>query len=159
MTLIAAVDEELRDGINADGGGGTGGVVTTYDVTLPERYFTKYNRDKRPVPKVNIKIINIADGIIEFSWVTSYISKFYSYRVWVSENNILDLFGGGIISKEAQKVFETNDPHRNYFKVGEVDMTKSYYIAVGVTTMEGLTGYNQFIYEPPEADEEAGDNP
>jgi hypothetical protein len=157
MTLIAAVDEELRDSvINTDGGGGTGGVVMTYDTTLPERYFTKYNRDKRPVPKVNIKIINIADDIIEFSWVTSYISKFYSYRVWVSENNILDLFSSDSISKEARKVFETDNPHKNHFRVDGVDMTKPYYIAVGVTSMEGNTGYSQFVYEPPEIDDETG---
>jgi len=51
----------------------------------------------------------------------------------------------------ARLVFETNNPHERSFRISVEDTTEtSYYIAVSVTTMEGLTGYGQVIYRPEE---------
>ena len=148
MKLIAAIDEELKrlGTEDNDGGGGTGGVAMTYDTTLVERYYTPYNQQKRPLPQVRISIARLDDvipDVLEVTWKTSYISKFFSYKLWVSKTPILV---NGKISPDAKVVFSTHDPHERSHRL--TDTEESYYIAVSVTTLEGLTGYDQVFYEP-----------
>lgn len=156
LALIKQVDDEIEDAINdeEDGGGGTNGFVMTYDTTLPNRYFTPYNFDKGNVPTVRGVIQAVTDTTIEVAWKTSYISEFLHYRVWVSDEPVLDLYGGKQkIPKGLRPVYTTKDPHEALCRIEDLEPGTAYYVVVSATAKTGLTGYQQLEAQTLDTDD------
>lgn len=160
MKLIAQVNDEYQDWLEDDGGGGTGGVVQSYNITLSDRYGTRYNFENAAVPSVILYIGDVTDNSVEFWWSVKNISRFYRYKVYVSKEPIVDLYNlKAHIAEGAKLIAEIKDIHQLRCRVTGLDPKSTYYIAVQAVNMATLSGYAQAQIETgPFETEEGGED-
>lgn len=139
MKLIQQVNEEY-DKYMEDDATGTGNTMTSYDVLLPNRYGTRYNYEKGVVPVISLYVGDITKDSIAVYWRT-HTSRFANYKLYLSEEPILDLFK--VSDKVVIKPLEViTDVHQQCFRFEGLKPLTAYYIVVSVTEMSSLTGYS-----------------
>lgn len=158
MKLVAQADKEYSDWL--ENGGSDNGVVKSYKVTLSDRYSTRYNFENSAVPKVSVYVGAVSDTAVEFWWKVKDLSRFYRYKVFISENPIVDMFNlSDHIDDKATLIAEIKDIHQTRCRVQSLEPEKTYYLAVQVIDMTTLSGYaqTQFTTQPlVEGDENGG---
>lgn len=153
MALIKQADDEYEDWL--ENGGDGNGTVKSYNVTISDRYNTRYNFENAAVPKVVLYVGNITSDSVEFSWKVSNISRFYRYKVYISDKPIIDLFNlKSHIVEGSKLVAEIKDIHQVRCRVTGLNPKTTYYIAVQAVNMASLSGYAQYTLETEDVDTE-----
>lgn len=146
MKLIAQVDSEYKDWL--ENGGTDNGVVKSYSVTLSDRYSTRYNYEHAESPTVTLYVGTITEDTVEFWWSVKNLSRFSSYKVYVSKNPIVDLYDlKSHISSEAKLVTEIKDIRQLRCRLTGLEQKTKYYIAVQVIEMSTISGYAEVQIE------------
>ena len=155
MKLIEQADKEYEDWL--DNGGSDGGTVTTYNVVVANRYFTRYNYENAPTPKVILYTGEITSDSVEIQWTTKNVGRFKHYKVYASKEPIVDLYNTDrVVSSDAKEVFSTEDIHKNMCRVDGFDPDTIYHIAVEVASLSGVKGYFEIAVqtlESPDTDQ------
>lgn len=149
MQLIQQADKEYQDWLEESGL--AGGILTSTDVLLSKRYFTRLNFNKGRIPVVSLGLSDITDTTVDVSWSVR-LSRFYRYRVWVSENPIVDLFiFPNPVSSDAKLVATITNVHQRRCRIQGLKPETKYYVAVAAVEMSTLTGYAQEEFETMES--------
>lgn len=139
MKLIEAVDKEYNQ-YNEDGGAGTRNTLTSYDVLIPDRYNTRRNYEKGVVPTLSLYIEEVTDTTIEISWSVR-LSRFSNYKVYVSQNPILDEYNlKNPVAEDAKLVATILNVHQNRCRIEGLNPNSVYTIMVSATERSSLTG-------------------
>lgn len=142
MKLVAQADKEYADWL--ENGGSDNGVIKSYKVTLSDRYSTRYNFENTAIPKVSVYASAVTDTIAEFWWKVKDLSRFYRYKVFISENPIVDMFDlTNHIDEQASLIAEIKDIHQTKCRVTNLKPDTLYYIAIQVIDMSTVSGYAQ----------------
>lgn len=152
MRLIAQVDKEYGDFLK-DGGGAWQGhnTLSSFDVLISDRYATKRNFEKGARPAPLLYILDVTENSVEVSWSVK-VSRFSSYKVFVSEEPIVDEFNTtGAISSSAKLVAEIRNVHQTKCRIEGLKPDTDYYVAVSVVEKSSLVGYAQEFFStlPP----------
>lgn len=154
MKLIAQIDDEYDDWLE-NGGEDSLGTVKSYNVTISDRYGTRYNFENAAVPTVKLYVGNITENSVEFKWTVSNISRFFSYKVYISTEPIVDLFNlKNHIAESATCVQTIKDIHQTSLRITGLEPNTTYHIAVQATNMATLTGYAEVVIETLSDEEE-----
>lgn len=149
MKLIAQADKEYQDYL--DNGGAGSNTLSSYDVLLPNRYYTLYNYEKGVTPAPSLFAEKVSETSVDLMWRVK-MSKFYMYRVYVSESPIVDLhlLGNHILS-DSTLVTTIRDVHQTRCTVEGLEAGKTYHVAVAAVEKSLLTGYSEIVIETPPA--------
>lgn len=153
MKLIEQVNGEYKDWLE-NGGEDPMGTVRSYSVTLSDRYRTRYNFENAAVPKVTLYLGKVTDTSVEFQWTVKNISRFFSYKVYISEEPIVDLHNlKSHISEKAKCVQTIKDIHQTQLRITGLVPNTPYYIAVQATNMANLQGYAETSFATESGDD------
>lgn len=157
MKLAEQADKEYSDWLET-GGEDPMGTVTTYHVTLSDRYNTRYNFENAAVPKVKLYAGNITESTVDISWSVKNISRFFSYKVYVSTEPIVDLTNlKSHIAESATCVQTIKDIHQTALRITGLMPNTKYYVAVQATNMATLKGYAEYFFTTSEHSEGGDD--
>ena len=153
MALAKLADEEFSSWLQ-NGGDDATGTVTSYSVTLSDRYNTRYNYENAAVPKVKLYIPEVTNDSVTITWSVKNISRFFCYKVFVSKEKIVDLANAkSHISESALCVQTIKDIHQTSLKITGLDSDSEYHVAVQATNMATLTGYAESTFTTSEQEE------
>lgn len=153
MKLAEEAGKEYDDWLENGGEEGALGTVTTYHVTLSDRYNTRYNYENGVVPKVTLYALSITSNSVEIFWKVKNLSRFKKYKVYVSSEQIVDLYNvSSHISKEAKCVQEISDIHQSMIRITDLNSDTEYHVAVEVIDMSGHKGYAEIVITTTEGD-------
>lgn len=146
MKLAELADKEYADWLE-NGGEEPTGTVTTYHVTLSDRYNTRYNYENSPIPKVYIQLDNVTNNSVDVSWKVKNISRFFNYKVFISKEPIVDLTNlVSHISDKAKLVHTIKDIHQTALRISGLEPSTKYYVAVQATNMASIKGYAEYFF-------------
>lgn len=159
MELIQQVTGEYRE-FKEDSESGN---LQSIEVLLDDRYYTRRNYDLAEKPIVAFKIDSIGEDYVECTITESRSKKFHSFRVYISEETILDKYSSEIINPKATLVETIHNIHRDKFRVSELESGKTYHLVVAITEMNGLITAKEIVFDtliedPLETTEEPLDN-
>lgn len=146
MKLAEAAGKEYDDWLENGGEEGALGTVTTYHVSLSDRYPTRYNYEQGLVPKVYLYVLNITSSAVEVFWKVKSLSRFKRYNVYLSNEVIVDLYNvSSHISESAKCVQGITDIHQNMLRITDLQPETEYHIAVEVQDMAGHKSYAELV--------------
>lgn len=154
MTLVEAASKEYEQYLE-DGGAG-GYALTSHNVTLSERYYTKYNYENGLAPALSLFLKEVGTDYVEIEWKAQSPSHFKHYEVYVSDTPIVDLSNlEKHISPDAQKVATIKDYHQRSCKIKGINemICNQIYIAVVAEQMNLRKAYSQIVLENSESGE------
>lgn len=150
MKLIAQADDEYEKYLE---NGGLNNTLSSCDVRLSDRYYTRYNIEHGIIPNVTLRVDRITDTTVELSW-NARMERFHSFNVYISSNPIVDIYSlKSKISDDSMKVATITDSHQNRCRIEGLTPNTSYYVAVSAVEMSGITGYRQIEIITAEATE------
>lgn len=147
MKLADEARQEYENYVEDASSGGLGsGGVQTYDTLLASRHYSVRNYNKGVLPKLKLKLGQVANDSVEFSWSVSQSDYFGTYKVYISESPIVDMFRDGSslekkINEGAKLVKSTRDIRDCYHRIKGLKADTTYYIAVFSQERNGLFGY------------------
>ena len=142
MKLIAQVDEEFNK-YNEEDVTGTNNTLTTYDVLLSNRYYTKRYRSKCVVPVCSLYADEVRADSVDLSW-DCIINNFIKAEIYVSTSPIYDPYNvENHISPDAQLVFLLREYTEPMCRITDLGLNTKYFICLVVTDRTGLKGYSQ----------------
>ena len=140
MKLIVQTDKEYSDYL--DKGGAGGNTLVSHDVLLSDRYATKRNYEKGAIPSLILYTGEVTSTSIEVLWTVKNLSRFFSYKVYISTSPVLDTFNiSNKISTESKEVAVIKDVHQRKCRITGLLPDTQYYIAVSASALSSLTGY------------------
>lgn len=140
MSLIAQVDSEYKQYVS-DGGAGHN-TLTSFDVLLSNRYYTKRNHELGYVPVLSLYVDSFSSTTIELSWEMQ-VSMFLSSKVYISTSKIYDEYLPEKINPNAQLVATYQDNHITQCRLTGLVPNTLYYILLVVTDKTTLKGYRE----------------
>lgn len=145
MALVKQASDEYEKYLE-DGGAG-GHTLNSYNVTLSERYYTKYNYEYGIAPALSLFLDESTADYVKISWKAQVSSHFDKYEVYVSDSPIVDLSDlDSHISATAIKVAEIADYHQTSIKIFTEELHyPTLYIAVVCTAKNHRKAYAQVI--------------
>lgn len=156
MALAENAQEEYEDWVE-NGGGATvdpnTGIqgVTTYNTIRSKNHYSFRNYELGPVPIVRIKIGEITNESVAFSWSSYNNDHFGKYLVYIGEKPIIDMYAEGM--KPEDKVIEgstlvlsTLNFRNTNKKVTGLKPDTQYYLAVISVERNQLFGYKQVTF-------------
>ena len=147
MKLIEQADKEYQDYLDNGGGlseDGAGNTLSSYDVLLSNRYYTKRYYDKGAVPAPILYVDSVTSSSVSFHW-TNKTRKFAWSNIYLSKEPIVDKYKVGL-SKIVDKSTLVNhflDSRQVSLSIDGLDPSTTYYLAVEVVDMSSLVGYFQ----------------
>ena len=152
IRLIEQADKEYQDYL--ENGGAGGNTLTSFDVLLPNRYATKRNYELGSIPTPLIFIDSVTENSVEVRWKVKNLGRFFKYKVYLSTEPILDMYAfPNHIKSNADLISEIKNIHQTQCRIEGLEKGTSYYIAISVTNMTGLTGYAESTFETLEPDQ------
>lgn len=154
MSLVNAASKEYEQYLE-DGGAG-GYALTSHNVTLSERYYTKYNYEYGLAPVLSLFLKEVGTDYVVIEWKSQSSSHFKHYEVYVSDTPIVDLSNlEKHISPDAVKVATIKDYHQKSCKIqGLSDLQNTQlYIAVVAEQLNLRKAYSQIVLEISESGE------
>lgn len=155
MKLIEQAGKEYSEWLET-GGEEPMGTVRSYHVTLSDRYNTRYNYENATMPKATLYLVFVTDNSVEVSWTVKNISRFFSYKVFISNEPIVDLANvDSHISDMATCVKTIKDIRQTALRITGLNPDTQYYVALQVTNMASLKAYAEqtFTTESEEGDD------
>lgn len=133
MKLVESAKEQYEDWLENEATGAN--TVSSYDVLLSNRHYTNRNYEKQVTPKVHILIDDVGSDFVKFRWKMSNYSHFGRYKVYFSENPILNMYADGAsylhkIAQDAQLVKSTGNIRDTYHIVTGLEPETTYYLVV-----------------------------
>ena len=133
---------------NDGSSGGTGGVITSYNVILDSRMYTTRNYNEQKAPKVKLRIHHVDTTYAELEWAVSNISHFGLYRLYIGTSPVFDIYlDGGLsqdhITENARLIKTTLDIHDNHARIKNLTEGTTYFVAVVSVEKNGVYGYSQ----------------
>ena len=157
--LIGQADKEYQDYLDNGGGlseDGAGNTLSSFDVLLSDRYYTKRYYEKGVVPAPVLYVDEVTGDSVAFHW-TNKTRKFAWCNVYLSKEPIVDEYkiGNSKIVDKSTLVQHFIDARQVSLRIEGLDPSTTYYLAVEVVDMSSLTGYFQveFTTEAPEGGE------
>ena len=154
MSLVDMASKEYEQYLE-DGGAG-GYALTSHNVTLSERYYTKYNYEHGLAPVLSLFLKEVGTDYVEIEWKSYSSSHFKQYEVYVSDTPIVDLSNlEKHISSDALKVATIKDYHQRSCKIKgltDIDSTQIY-IAVVAEQLNLRKAYSQIVLNVSESGE------
>lgn len=136
MKLVEDARGQYKDWLDNEGAEVLGlDVVTTYDVLLSSRHYTKRNYERQATPVVRVKIDEVTADSVSFHWGVSNVSHFGRYKVFFSTETILDPYAEGVSADKkvvagAVCLKSTGDIRDCYHRVTGLKSDTDYHIAV-----------------------------
>jgi hypothetical protein len=165
IALAQEVQGEYEDWVD-NGGGMTDpntGIqgVTTYDTIRSKNHYTRRNYEYGPKPIVRIKIGEITNESLSFSWSSFNNDHFGKFLVYISEKPIVDLYQEGYraedkVEESAILVLSSQNFRNTFKRVTGLKPDTLYYIAVFSIERNQLFGYKEITVQtlPLVTDEE-----
>ena len=139
MKMVAQIDDEYEKYM--ENGGAGANTLTSFDVLLPDRSNTKRNYEKGAIPALLVNVDSVTSSTAEIQW-SAKMSKFFSYKVYVSNKPIVDIYNpSNPISSEAKLLTTIKDAKHTALRIKGLQPDTLYYVAVSATEMSSLTGY------------------
>jgi hypothetical protein len=159
MALAENAQQEYEDWVE-NGGGATvdpnTGIqgITTYDVIRSKNHYSLRNYEHGPVPIVRIKIGEITNESVSFSWQSFNNSHFGKYKVYISDKPIVDIYKEGTQAEDkvlegATLIMSTMNFRNTHKRVTGLEPEKEYYLAVFSIERNQLYGYKQITFQTP----------
>lgn len=122
--------------------------VTTGEVFLNTRYFSRRNYEHQKPPSISLVLDNVYKNKVEISWVCSNITRFYNYLLYKSEETILDLYSQDSLKvlSGADKVANLSDIHSTRHRIENLKESTLYHVAVIVQEANGLKGFAEISF-------------
>lgn len=158
MSLVQSAKDQYDDWLENEGQG----EVTTHDVLLDSRHYTRRNYEKQVTPKVKVSVDSVTADSVEFHWKVSNTSHFARYEVYVSTSPIVDMFKDGSsykdkVSDSAKQVLSTGDIRNASKRVSNLTSDTPYYVAVLSIERNQVWGYNEVSFTTLPIIEDAGE--
>lgn len=156
MALAENAQEEYEDWVENGGGAtvdpntGTQG-VTTYNTIRSKNHYSLRNYELGPVPIVRIKIGEITNESVAFSWSSYNNDHFGKYLVYIGEKPIIDMYAEGMkpedkVVEGSTLVLSTLNFRNTNKKVTGLKPDTQYYLAVISVERNQLFGYKQVTF-------------
>lgn len=163
MALIEQAEKEYQDYLDNGGGlsEGAGNTLTSFDVLLSNRYYTRRNYEKGAIPAPILYVDNVTQTYVEFHWKNA-VRRFAWCNVYVSTKPNVDpyLVGQSKIVDKSTLVQHLTDARQVSMRVEGLDPNTDYYIAIELVDMSSLTGYfEQKVTTLAEDEPEGPDTP
>ena len=140
-----------NEGMGVDGGGN--GTVHSFEVLLDNRHYTRRNYENQVTPKVSLYIDTVASDSVEFHWKMKNTSHFSCYKVYVCDEQVIDLFKDGEykskLNEKAQLVLSTHDIRNTSKRIAGLEANKTYRIAVLSVERNQVWGYAESEIQTP----------
>ena len=164
MKLAQQADDEYQDWISnggsatADDGSGAGpNTLTSFDVLLSNRYYTKRYYEKGVVPAPVLYVDNVTETTVEFHW-NNRCRKFAWCNVYCSTQPIVDEYKNSqskIVDKSTL-VQHLIDARQVSLRVEGLSPDTTYYLAVELVDQSGLVGYTEVVFDTVGAVDDGG---
>lgn len=148
----AQKDYDKWDADNSGSSGGTGGVITSYDVILNSRHFTERNYNTQNTPKVRLRIDEVGEDFANIRWDITQSSHFAYCRVYIGTSPVFDRYLDGgksenKITESAQLIKSTMDIRDNAMRVLNLIPDTEYFVAVVAVEKNTVYGYSQKVFK------------
>ena len=161
MYLVEETRKEYESWLENEGQG----EVSSYDVLLSNRHYTKRNYEKQVTPKVSLKIDLVTNDSVDFHWGVTNTSHFGRFKVYISKTPIVDMYKDGAtydkkVDKEATLIVSTQNIRNTHHRINGLEPNTTYYIAVISIERNQVFGYSEMSFNTLEvlADEEEVSN-
>ena len=147
MKLIASAKEQYESWLENEGQG----EVSSYDVLLSNRHYTQRNFEKQVTPKVSLNIDQVTSDSVDFHWGVTNTSHFGRFKVYISNEPIVDMFKDGAtydkkINVGAKLLVSTQNIRNNFHRVNNLESGTDYYIAVISIERNQVFGYSEMSF-------------
>lgn len=148
MKLIAEVDKLYTEFNENGGAGGLNNTLTSFDVLLSERYFTQRNYDKGIPPALYLYVDNVSSTAVEIHWKPVNVSRFYMYKVYISNSLIYDEYAliPDRIQSGAILVSAIRDAKQTTLRIEDLTPNTTYHLMVSVTEYSSLMGVKEITF-------------
>jgi hypothetical protein len=140
MKLIAITDSEYNQYVE-DGGTGQN-TLTSYDVLLSSRFYTKRNYELGEVPVLSVSVDSFTSTTVDISWEV-VLSRFLCTRVYVSTSPIYDSHADNVIANGVEPVLVSLDAKKKQCRISGLLPNTLYHILVSVQDRTTNTGYEE----------------
>lgn len=153
--LAEQASKEYQDYLDSGGGLSEDGVgantLSSFDVLLPNRYYTGryYNKGKAPAPVLYLD--SVSEESAELHWKNG-ARKFAWCNVYLSENRIVDMYqiGTNKIVDKSTIVHHFIDSRQNTLRLEGLKPNTDYYVAIEVVDLSSLIGYSEVNFTTEE---------
>lgn len=156
ITLAQEAQAEYEDWVD-NGGGMTDpntGIqgVTTYDTIRSKNHYTRRNYEHGLKPVVRIKVGELTNESVSFSWSSFNNDHFGKFLVYISEKSIVDIYKEGYkaedkVDDSAILVMSSNNFRNSYKRVTGLKPDTLYHIAVFSVERNQLFGYKEITVQ------------
>lgn len=149
MKLVEDAKSQYDDWLENESTGAN--TVSSYDVLLSNRHYTRRNYEKQVTPKVKVYIDEVTSDSVKFHWKMTNTSHFGRFKVYFSTSPIMNVFAGGAdykskIAQDAQLVKSTGNIRDTYHTVTGLEPENTYYIAVISLERNQVFGYAETTF-------------
>lgn len=144
MKLVASAQEQYDSWLDNEGNGS----IQCFNLFINRREQSRRNYELTPTPKISLKINGVTNESAEISWSVLSVRNFGHYKVFLSENPIVDLFREGDkaenkVSDGAVLVKSTSNIKNNHYRATGLKPETTYYVAVFVVERNLVFGYSE----------------
>lgn len=149
MKLVEDAKAQYDDWLENESTGAN--TVSSYDVLLSNRHYTRRNYEKQVTPKVKVYIDEVTSDSVKFHWKMTNTSHFGRFKVYFSTSPIMNVFADGAdykskIAQDAQLVKSTGNIRDTYHTVTGLEPENTYYIAVISLERNQVFGYAETTF-------------
>lgn len=131
MKLVQSAKDQYENWLENEGQG----EVSSFDVLLDNRHYTNRNYEKQVKPKVSLVIDSVTSDSVDFHWKVTNTTHFGRFKVYISEEPIVDMFLDGATYKDKLRgkeklILSTLDIRNTYKRVTNLSPETTYYVAV-----------------------------
>lgn len=137
--------------------------ITTYNTIVSKRHYSRRNYELGPVPIVRLKVQEVTNDSVSFSWASYNNDHFGKYLVYIGEKPVIDPFLEGMrpedkVTEDSKLIMSTFNFRNTNKKVTGLKPDTTYYLAVISVERNLLFGYKQVSFNTlPEIDGEEVD--
>lgn len=149
MKLVEDAKAQYDDWLENESTGAN--TVSSYDVLLSNRHYTRRNYEKQVTPKVKVYVDEVTSDSVKFHWKMTNTSHFGRFKVYFSTSLIMNVFADGAdymskIAQDAQLVKSTGNIRDTYHTVTGLEPENTYYIAVISLERNQVFGYAETTF-------------
>ena len=148
MKLIEQTNKEYEDYLD----GGAGGTLTSFDVLLSNRYYTKEYYEKGVSPAPVLYVDSTTANTANLHWKNN-VNRFGWVNVYCSTAEIVDLYqdGNNKIVSGSTVLKHIVDARQTTIRFEGLTPSTTYHAAIEVVDLSALIGYCQVTFTTPSA--------
>lgn len=142
MILVEEARAEYESWLDNEGQG----EVSSYDVLLSNRHYTRRNFEKQVTPKVLITIDQVTNEEVKYSFSVRNTSHFGRFKAYISTSPIIDMYKEGAtyeskINEEAKLILSTGNIRDVFHTLKGLEPETLYHLAVFSIERNQVFGY------------------